>query len=354
MNEIRFFELLAKKYASELSLSDHKELLDLAQENPDFAKLLKDVDLLYNTSIYGKSAEEYQTLANTRQILFDKIRVDERDKPIAVKRRISWVRVVLSAAAASLLLFIANYFFNRFASERETKENIVLTKKGSKSNLILPDGSQVWLNADSKISYPSDFSKESRELTLVGEAYFDVIRDPAHPFIIHTEELDIKVLGTSFNVRAYPGEKQTEATLIRGAIEATLNNYEGKKVILKPFEKISVSNIMAVDSKETKAQPADNLFFTLRKIKSLEPDSTTFETQWLKNKLAFNKTKLSEIAEQLERYYGVDITITSDKLKHKEYNGVFHNKELQDVLESLRLAGGFNYSIENKIVTIVP
>lgn len=358
MTETRFFEILAKKYAGELSLHEHKELLDFVQQHPEFADLLKEVEDLYNTPIYGRSAEEDQAISRTKQVLLDKIRGEEQTAPvipvIAKKPAISWVRVLVASAAASLLLFFAGRFFYNSGRETNAKDNIVFTKKGSKTNLILPDGSQVWLNADSKISYGSAFSKESRELTLVGEAYFDVIKDPAHPFIIHTKELDIKVLGTAFNVRAYPDEKNTEATLIRGAIEATLKGYDGQKVILKPFEKISVSNIVNIQNKEADPAPADSTFFTLRKVRNVEPDSTTAETQWLKNRLVFDRVKLGNIAEQLGRFYGVDIIIKDERLKEKEYNGVFQDMSLQDVLESLHLAGGFNYTIESKTVTIVP
>lgn len=355
MTETRFFEILAKKYAGELSLHEHKELLDFVQAHPEFANLLKEVEHLYSTPIYGKSADEEQAISRIRQVLLNKIHEEEQPAPVIIaKPAISWVRVLVASAAASLLLFMAHRFFYGPSKETIEKDNIVFTKKGSKTNLILPDGSQVWLNADSKISYGSGFSKESRELTLIGEAYFDVIKDPVHPFIIHTKELDIKVLGTAFNVRAYPDEKNTEATLIRGAIEATLKGYDGQKVILKPFEKISVFNTTAQNGKAIDIQTADSAFFTLQKVKNIEADSITAETQWLKNRLVFNKVKLGDIAERLGRFYGVDIVIKDDKLKEKEYNGVFQDMSLRDVLESLHLAGGFNYSIEGKTVTIVP
>src|SRR4029078_631833 len=100
--------------------------------------------------------------------------------------------------------------------------NTVSTKRGSKSKVQLPDGTQVWLNADSRIAYNEKFQGNLREVTLEGEAYFDVVRDEKRPFVIHTAAIDIKVLGTAFNVRSYANEKNTETSLIRGSIEVTL------------------------------------------------------------------------------------------------------------------------------------
>jgi transmembrane sensor len=116
------------------------------------------------------------------------------------------------------------------------------TKKGSKSHIVLPDGTNVWLNADSKIIYPGNFQGETREVSLVGEAFFDVVKNVNKPFIIHTGTMDVKVLGTAFNVRSYPGEMTTEASLLRGLIEVTLNGTEKKKILLKPNEKLTVLN----------------------------------------------------------------------------------------------------------------
>src|SRR5205085_10891901 len=92
---------------------------------------------------------------------------------------------------------------------RSIAQNTVMTKPGSKSKLQLPDGTQVWLNSDSKITYGESFMGATREVQLSGEAYFDVVKDKEHPFIIHTQSIDLKVLGTAFNVRSYANEKNT-------------------------------------------------------------------------------------------------------------------------------------------------
>ncbi len=101
-------------------------------------------------------------------------------------------------------------------------DNVVATRKGSKTNLVLPDGTKVWVNADSRLSYGKNFGNQLREVYLEGEAYFDVAEDKRKPFIVHTNNIDVKVLGTAFNVRAYGNEVNTQTTLLRGSVEVML------------------------------------------------------------------------------------------------------------------------------------
>ena len=100
----------------------------------------------------------------------------------------------------------------------------------------------AWLNADSKLTYDENFRGDYREVSLEGEAFFDVVKDKTRPFIIHTKTLDIRVLGTAFNVSAYESEKNTETALFRGSVEVTLHNNPEKKIVLKPNEKLMVNN----------------------------------------------------------------------------------------------------------------
>src|SRR5258705_4020135 len=140
--------------------------------------------------------EEENTTADT---------MADNNKPMAAFR---WLWAGASVAAAVILAFL---FFRNPVNETliplKTAGNTISTKPGSKSKIELPDGTQVWLNADSKLRYSQDFMGAYREVQLTGEAYFDVAKDKSRPFIIHTGPIDIRVVGTSFNVRAYPNEK---------------------------------------------------------------------------------------------------------------------------------------------------
>jgi ferric-dicitrate binding protein FerR (iron transport regulator) len=215
----------------------------------------------------------------------------------------------------------------------------------------LPDGTQVWLNADSRIAYNENFQGGIREVSLEGEAYFDVVRDEKRPFIIHTTAIDIKVLGTAFNVRSYANEKNTETSLIRGSIEVTLvKSLDKKKIILKPNEKLIVNNNQELLQSTNHNEPV----MTLGKVNYNNHDKTAVETSWVKNKLSFDQESLENIALKLERWYDVKIEIKDSNLKNELYTGFFEDKSLQEVMEALKISAGgeFNYSIEGKELTI--
>jgi len=260
-------------------------------------------------------------------------------------------------AAAVMLIFLFLHLQEPKGKTERTAQNTVSTKPGSKSKIQLPDGSQVWLNSDSRMSYDESFRGPNREVHVTGEAYFDIAKDKDHPFIIHAGSIDVKVLGTSLNIRNYTNEKNTEAVLIRGSIEVTLRSNPDKKIILLPNEKLVVQNGKPVILKGmTPAAPEKSKepVMTLGKAHFQEKDSTAMDVLWVKNKLAFDQETLEDVARKMERWYAVKVIITDEKLKHTEYSAVFEDESLRQVMEALRMTGNFRYSISKKEVTITP
>jgi transmembrane sensor len=263
-----------------------------------------------------------------------------------------------TAVAASLIFYFFFYHNSNPAGKvnHSIAQNAVSTKPGSESKLQLPDGTQVWLNSDSKIIYGESFLGEFREVQLTGEAYFDVAKDKEHPFIIHTQTMDLKVLGTAFNVRAYANEKNTETSLIHGSIEITLKNNPDKKIILKPDEKLIIQNSgfpVPVPQKEISGVNRERPLMILGRIHFREKDSSATETLWVKNKLAFDEESLESIASKIERWYDVKVVITDEKLKQAAFSAVFTDESLPEVIEALSI-GNFKYTIARKEVTIKP
>jgi ferric-dicitrate binding protein FerR (iron transport regulator) len=173
----------------------------------------------------------------------------ESGAPVAGRRR--WLGVFRSswfqtaAAAAVVGVAAAAWFLIKPRSGvggAGGSQQEVFTAVGSRTHMTLPDGTKVWLNAGSRIHYEKSFGEQGREISLVGEAFFDVASNPKKPFIIHTAKLDIRVLGTSFNVKSYPSDKTTEATLVRGMIEVSILDRPADKIVLKPNEKLIVTN----------------------------------------------------------------------------------------------------------------
>jgi ferric-dicitrate binding protein FerR (iron transport regulator) len=234
--------------------------------------------------------------------------------------------------------------------------NEIVTKKGSKTNIKLPDGTKVWLNADSKIVYAEKFIGSTREVTLIGEAYFDVVHDSIHPFIIHTGKEDIKVLGTAFNVRNYPSEKMLETTLMRGKIEVTFKGRPDEKIVLKPLEKLIVSKesytvVNAVNRPNSTQVPENKITLTSATYFT-QKDSMVVETAWVNDRMVFINQPLEKIAEELERNFGITVIFKSDIVKEYRYTGVFDNQSLDKVLEIIKLSRKIDYRIIDKKLII--
>lgn len=277
--------------------------------------------------------------------------VEELPPPLRSYRWL-WAAASVAAAVVIVMLFVFKDSNNETAAPGKVAGNTVSTRPGSKSKIELPDGTQVWLNADSKLTYDPNLPGTFREVHLTGEAYFDVTKDKTRPFIIHTNSIDVKVLGTSFNVRSYPNEKTTETALIHGSVEITLHNNPDKKIILKPSEKLIVKNENAVI--ESTSKPiADAPLLTLDKIRFDKRDTSgSMETMWVRNKLAFENEDFEDMVAEIERWYNVTITVKNEKLNALHFTGIFENKSLADVMEALSFSIRFHYEIKDEKVTI--
>lgn len=357
MDANRLLALLAKRKSGELSLPDQKELLDFLNDNPDYERISDSLDHVFDSPFNVCDDVDDQYIQNRWKSFEKKL----SNRPAVNLKPKKWINAMLVAASLLFFILLGTFIFNNKTTG--DKQNIVSTKKGSKTKLILPDGSLVWLNAESRLSYNEGFSKNTREVTLVGEAYFDVVKDPSLPFIVHTPVLNVKVLGTAFNVKAYQDEKSTETTLIRGSVEVTLIKDVTKKIVLKPNEKLSVQNnylakntVNSTDDSHINqiTKPNGNPYITISEIKLPLHDSVAVETQWVKNRLAFSNEKLEDIVLQLSRWYGINIEINSDELKSKQYSGIFEDESLEQIIEALQLTGGFHYNIDKKKITIFP
>lgn len=363
--------MISLKFSGEAQPEELSELEEMLKEHPDMQLRARMMEKIWaappenTTGTETSFSKHMQRLSNhfsepALQYEEELPAEPEEKTRRPLVRRLSWITGI--AAVLVMVWYIAYREPAKTGKESALAQNTVSTKKGSKSKIQLPDGTEVWLNADSKITYNEKFQGNIREVQLSGEAFFDVVRDESRPFIIHTDVIDVKVLGTAFNVRSYADEKNTETSLIRGLVEVTLRSNPDKKFTLKPNDKLIVKNDKGADD----AQPAGSgpshdtrqplLTTIMGKIKFTENESSALETLWVSNKLAFDKEPLADIAGKIERWYDVKVKITGKELKEGEYSGVFENESLEQVMEALQLSGSgdFNYSINKKEVTIYP
>ena len=279
-------------------------------------------------------------------------------------RRISRV-ARYSIAAAVLLTIGAVAWLYSSSIIHNNREAIALrwlqktTHPTKKDQLTLSDGTVVTLNSATTIKYPDHFGDSTREIYLEGEAYFDVSKDPLHPFIIHTDKMNIRVLGTSFNVKSYQSEPLGEASLINGSIEVTLNDRPSDRIILKPKEKLIVLNNGTM-KKTANPDPSTSDTATHKTTRYSLTNLTYFhntaatvvETSWVENKLVFSEKDFIDLSGQLERWYGVHIQFANDRVKHYNFTGFFEKETLPEALDALKMIEQFNYKITDSTVYI--
>src|SRR5258708_5365973 len=256
MNIDRIWYLIGKKLAGEADQSELTELESLLRSDPDLHYALQNITDIW--SLPTRSASDAEAVYQ-RHIsrLNDPDSVDQYQEEIAVEEnykaparrksyaKITWVGTIAAVIGISCFLIFSNSGNNANLPSKQLSIasgpiNQVSTRNGSRTKIVLPDGSQVWLNSGSNLTYTKEFGTRLREVELSGEAYFDVVKNPEQPFIIHTRQIDVKVVGTAFNVKSYPGERRTETTLIRGRVEVMIHNRPDEKIVLKPNEKLVV------------------------------------------------------------------------------------------------------------------
>lgn len=334
----RIINLLIKKKLEALSLEEHAELNRLLAENKLAENVSQTLDGFWEEPIPYKENP-------AKKVDADKLwnRVQQKiDQPDVIKTRqksYNWFKITGIAASLFLVMGLAFFYLENPKNESDPT-NVVVTKKGSKSFVILPDGSKVWINNDSKLFYTHSFNQKTREVTLVGEAYFDVVKDKTRPFIVHTDHADVQVLGTAFNVKAYANAATTETTLLRGAVELILKGKDPKKIALIPNQKLIINNRLPDNTLNRREE------IVLFSVKKQPGDTLSSETQWINNKLTFDQEQLEDIVPVLERWYDVKIKMRIPKMD-KKITGTFENRTITDVLDAIQFAGGFKYKISN-------
>jgi ferric-dicitrate binding protein FerR (iron transport regulator) len=215
----------------------------------------------------------------------------------------------------------------------------------------------VWLNAGSRLAYDKNYGNGRREINLTGEAFFDVANNPRQPFIIHTPRMDVRVLGTSFNVKSYAADKTTEATLVRGSIAVSIKNRPDETILLKPNQKLIVTSDLTTLLRHQPGQPratADSTAQVSIRPPSYEQNTgAMIETSWVNNKFIFKDEDFGTLSKDLERWYGVSISLTDPAQADWRFTGNFEKETIRQALDALKLTAKFNYIIQGNQIQII-
>ncbi len=233
-----------------------------------------------------------------------------------------WVKV----AALIVVAFVSGVLINNIYQGRDNDHvfNQIIVPKGEKSQLILSDGSKVFLNSDTYLKYPSVFTQTERKVILSGEAFFEIEKDPSHPFIVETNKFNVKVTGTSFNLSAYNEDEASSVTLHSGKVTVEKNGFECK---INPGEKYVLTN-------------------RTNKYKVVQTDITE-SSKWKNDVIVIDYQNLEEIRKVLERNFNVTIKIEDENLKNIRYTGQFKPHEtLEEIFALIKDASPIKFKVE--------
>lgn len=324
-------QIIAKYLQGDLNLDEQHELSKWLQEDQRNPKLLKQISSYWHNHKDGLDVQEIEV----RIRIQDMIQKESLGSIQIRKPEPWWVRY--SVAASFLIicaLIFALYQANSSAEEYELRSATKVIEKvslpGQKITTRLTDGTLVNMNAGSKILVPEFFEEDRRVVSLVGEAFFNVSRDESKPFIIKTGDIEVTVLGTSFNVLAYDDGSKKAVQVKSGKV--SVKNRFGEEIIIEKNEMI----VCDLDGE----------------LKKYLIDDMDLAFGWIDKRMVFKDHNFTEVLKALERWYGLEVKFERDIISGIKYTAKYENPSLTEVMQSLSHVYQFNYEINGKNLSI--
>lgn len=317
--------LYIKGTISEEEKARLKLLVDIADEKELSLYLYR----LWDEYEIQKQADPYQLDTIFRQV---RKQTSGQTVRMITQRVMRIAGIVLIPLLCALSVYL--YTTRTPDSSFNDREMIVQAKKGQQAEILLPDGTKIQLNAESSLAYKQNYGLTERTINFRGEGYFEVAKDRAIPFVVHTKDLDIEVLGTVFNIYSYEEEDIVELALLTGKVKVSTIISPVQTVFLKPNEKVVFNK--SAGSLEVKG--TDN----------------RFETAWLKGNLVFRSTPMREVIKKIERKYGIPIHLNDPAIEKDLFTGSLNGEQISDVMKLLQTHYAFSYKISDKEVYLTP
>ena len=282
-------DLLQRYVEGNVTPEEVETVVDWLDVDNDNVKEYMSLHKLYDISVLNQSAQLQEKVKKSRSFVFRRI-------------------IMEIGKVAAVALFIVGIEFLLNKEEHKGEPSLFQTlyvPSGQRAELILPDSTRVWVNAQSRIVYPVTFQKNCRQVELEGEAYFDVTKKKKTPFIVRTDKYDIEVLGTQFDVDAYPDQTAFETTLMKGSVKVTSQHFPEQTITLKPHHKAYVKDGQ----------------LAVTKVNDFTP------YRWKEGLICFKDEPFQTIMEDFEKYYGIRIIINNKKVLKYSYNGKFRQAD---------------------------
>lgn len=331
--------LIHKYLSKQCSEADETKVEQWIEKNPKHQKFMESVQKIWEVA--PKEEAKVDVEAAWRQFRADRMDLSkvhplaEAQKPYDFKDRRSKSRsewnkrklAIMAAAAITLLVAVVFVIQTQLKKSTPVTYQKIVTNRGETAQIILEDGSKVKLNATSMLKIPSNYGKSTRTVYLKGEGFFTVKHNFGRPFVVHTEGLIIKDLGTKFNIKSYSKDETAKVVVVEGKVKlGSINAKEEKSTYLTAYER-------AVVSKDGK--------ISIKKVKVMSR-----YIGWIKGKLVFEKTPFSKVIKRLERWYGVECEVSDSKLLKQHLTATFINQPLANVL--LLISKAMNIKVERE------
>ena len=319
---------LLKYFKGELDQQEARAIESWASESEENEKTLMSLAKVYNLGQLARTYTEKE-VEDAWKKTCARLGVAPRARKPLKRQWVFW-----SMAVAIALLVAANLALVLNAPVAGTDKAIILTsQQGKFVKYTLPDSTVVTMNHNSSLEFPLAFNGDERRVKLNGEGYFDVARDEEKPFIVETgKEIQIKVLGTEFNLQSFSSDDIVQVSLISGSVEISRNGVADFSYIMHPSERFTCN----VSNWEMKVE-------TLKGITGVE---------WMSNKLVFMDTTLKEVARQISNHFGVQVIIEEEGLNSIRFSGSFDNRDLGTVLSYMEQTCGIKTMITPDGITL--
>ncbi|QIU97466.1 FecR family protein [Bacteroides faecium] len=300
------------------------------KESEENARQLFRMEEVYHLGKFNQYADG-QRMARAEKQLYKKLD-EEKGKQNKILRMHRWMRYAAAIAAILVIGGGAGYWFYQSGTDQQMM--VAVANEGIVKEVVLPDGTKVWLNNSAILKYPREFSEKERNVHLEGEAYFEVTKNRHKPFTIQSDAMRVRVLGTRFNFKCDKRCRIAEATLIEGEIEVKGNKEEGQ-IILAPGQRAELNK--------------NNGRLTVKQV------DAKMDAVWHDNLIPFQKADIFTITKALERFYDVKIILSPDIQSNKTYSGVLKRKaDIESVLKSLQNSIPIDYKIVGSNIFISP
>jgi ferric-dicitrate binding protein FerR (iron transport regulator) len=317
--------LIIRLFSGEATQIEKKQISEWIRQSEDNKKLFFDLRDIWLSSGSSNNADNYNLEGAINQF---RSRINTNKQKLI--HQLSIQNILKYAAVAILLLALPfSFYLGTKSNNSASSLTTISCAFGDHTNVLLPDSSVVYLNSGSKLTYSTEFRQQSRKVILEGEAFFSVTRDEKRPFRVKTKDMEIEVLGTKFNVKAYPNEDIVSTTLVEGSVHVFSQQQDA---VIKPFEKIVLDK--------------SSMKMDIQQLTDVAPD-----TEWKDGRFIFRNESLAELAPKLERWFDVDIEFADEKVKQRRFTGILVRESILEAVSYFDLSNLVKCEIQgNKII----